>query len=343
MRTTEHDTPRKHARSRRGRRGTVAVATAAAAAGAIAVGALTLPTGTDRTAETVAAAEPRAAEEAPQGWASENGGTTGGAGGETVAVSSASAFLDALDQDGPKVIEVSGTIELSGMNRVPSDTTIIGTDGAEITGGGLDVNAADNVIIRDIAFSGWDDDAINVQEGSTNVWVDHNSFTGGYDGAVDVKRESDFVTVSWNHFFDHGKTMLLGHSDGHTEDAGHLRVSYHHNYFDGTDTRHPRVRFGNPVHVYNNYYRDNEYGVASTMGAGVLVEGNYFEGVEDPTHTGYASSDIGAVEERGNVYDGSGEPEVGGGTVEAIPYDYSLDPAEDIPAIVSAGAGPGNV
>ena len=343
MRTTEHDTPRSHARSRRGKRGTVAVATAAAAAaGAVALGVLTLPGGNDQ-AETVAADEPRAAEEAPQGWAGENGGTTGGAGGETVPVSDSGAFLSALDQDGPQIIEVSGTIDLSGMNSVPSDTTIIGTDGAQITGGGLNISGSDNVIVRNIAFSGWDDDAINVQEGSTNVWVDHNSFSSGYDGAVDVKRESDFVTVSWNHFSDHGKTMLLGHSDGHTEDAGHLRVSYHHNYFDGTDTRHPRVRFGNPVHVYNNYYRGNEYGVASTMGAGVLVEGNYFEDVEDPTHTGYASSDIGAIEESGNVYDGSGEPEVGGGSVEAIPYDYSLDPAEDIPSIVSAGAGPGNI
>ena len=99
----------------------------------------------------------------------------------------------------------------------------------------------------------------------TNVWVDHNSFTNGYDGAVDIKRGSDFVTVSWNRIFGHDKSMLLGHTDDNaSQDVGHLRVTYHHNWFDGSGTRHPRVRFGNPVHVYNNYYFNNEYGVAST-------------------------------------------------------------------------------
>ncbi|MFJ9555902.1 polysaccharide lyase family 1 protein [Nocardiopsis sp. NPDC101807] len=285
-----------------------------------------------------------AAAGSPQGWASQNGGTTGGEGGDTVTVSSGSEFLDALEGDGPQVIQVSGSIDISGMNDVPSDTTIIGLDGAEITGGGLDISGVSNVIVQNIAFSGWDDDAVNIQEGSTNIWIDHNSFTDGYDGAVDTKRESDFVTVSWNHFFDHEKTSLVGHSDGHTEDEGHLRVTFHHNFYDGTGSRHPRVRFGNPVHVFNNYYLDNaEYGVASTMGGGVLVEGNYFEGVDNPTHTGYADSDIGAVEERDNVYDGSGEPETGGGDVAAIPYAYDLDPAEDVPSIVRGGAGPGNI
>ena len=85
--------------------------------------------------------------------------------------------------------------------------------------------------------------------------------------------------------------MLLGHSDDNaSQDIGHLRVTYHHNWFDGSGTRHPRVRFGNPVHVYNNYYFNNEYGVASTMDAGVLVEGNYFENVDGPTLVGYADS-----------------------------------------------------
>jgi pectate lyase len=32
-----------------------------------------------------------------------------------------------------------------------------------------------------------------------------------------------------------------------------LRVTYYANWFDGTTQRHPRVRFGNPVHVVNNY------------------------------------------------------------------------------------------
>ncbi len=278
----------------------------------------------------------------PTGWATENGGTTGGADGETVTVSSGDELAEQMADDSALTIEVEGSVELDGMNDVTSDTTVIGAgSSATITGGGIDVDGASNVIIQNLNFADWGDDALNVQEGSTNVWIDHNSFTNGDDGAVDIKRESDFVTVSWNHVFDHSKSMLLGHSDDHTDDSGHLRVTYHHNFFDGSDSRHPRVRFGETVHVFNNYYRDNaEYGVASTMGAGVLVEGNYFENVDNPTHVGYADFDPGRVVADNNVVDGSGEPETDG-DVAPVPYDYSLDAPEEIPSIVAEGAGPG--
>ena len=333
---------RKTKQTKRSRTTPVVIA-AAAGAGALALGLQALPSDTEN-AESVGSQDPAPTQDGPIGWASENGGTTGGADGDTVTVDDEDGLLDALEDDSPLTIEIDGAIELSGMNQVASDTTIIGLDDAEITGGGFNLSGVDNVIIRNIAFADWDDDAVNVEEGSTNVWVDHNSFTNGYDGTVDIKRESDYVTVSWNHFFDHNKTSLIGHSDGHTEDEGHLRATYHHNYFDGTNTRHPRVRYGNPVHVFNNYYRDNaEYGVASTMGGGVLVEGNYFEEVDHPTHTGYADSDIGAIEADNNVLDDSGEPETGGGDVESIPYDYSIDTPEDIPDLVTDGVGPGNL
>ena len=84
---------------------------------------------------------------------------------------------------------------------------------------------------------------------------------------------------------------------------GHLRVSYHHNWFDGSNQRHPRVRFGNPVHVYNNYYNNvGGYGVASTEGAGVLVEGNYFENTDDPYHLGEGDSGPGTLVARNNTF-----------------------------------------
>jgi pectate lyase len=313
----------------------------AAGLGAVALGT---------TAVLVAATLPSAADDyvplvgSPVGWAGQNGGTTGGAGGDTVRVSDADELTEAMASDGALVIEVEGTIELSGMNDVTSDKTVIGVgSNASITGGGIDVDSAHNVIIQNIAFADWDDDAINVQDGSTNVWIDHNSFTGGNDGATDVKRESDFVTISWNHYFDHSKTALLGHSDGHTADIGNLRVSYHHNFFDGTDSRHPRVRFGNQVHVFNNYFLDNsEYGVASTMDAGVIVEGNYFENVDNPTHVGYADSDPGRLVERNNIYDNSGAPEAEG-SVANVPYPFSLTPPANVPSVVRNGAGPGNI
>ncbi|MDT0441235.1 pectate lyase family protein [Streptomyces johnsoniae] len=284
------------------------------------------------------ASAPAPSAEGLVGWATENGGTTGGAGGGTVTVGSAGELTDALTQSGPLVIEVSGTINLSGMNDVGSDKTIVGVGGATITGGGFDINGQSNVIIQNLTFDDWDDDAINVQESSTNIWIDHNTFGTGSDGAVDIKRESDFITVSWNHLDGSDKSMLLGHSDSHTEDQGHLRVTYHHNWFDGSETRHPRVRFGDPVHVFNNYYYDNEYGVASTEGAGVLVEGNYFENCEDPALVGYAGSDPGDLVARDNHLVGSGEIQTAG-SVADIPYAYSLDSATSVKDIVTGGAG----
>jgi pectate lyase len=273
------------------------------------------------------------------GWATQNGGTNGGEGGSTVTVNSADALIDALEQDGALTIQVSGTITLSDMADVTSDKTVVGTGGATIAGSGLNVSEAHDVIIQNLNFRDWDDDAINVQY-STNVWIDHNSFTNGADGAVDIKRASDFVTVSWNHFFNHDKTMLLGHDDGNaSEDVGHLRVTYHHNWFDGTNSRHPRVRFGNPVHVFNNYYGSiGDYGVASTMDAGVLVESNFFENTEDPFHLAEGDSDPGSLVARNNhlVNSGSGQT---GGSVASIPYSYSADPADQVKSIVTGGAG----
>ncbi|GIH10557.1 hypothetical protein Rhe02_86240 [Rhizocola hellebori] len=279
------------------------------------------------------------------GWATVNGSTTGGGNASPVTVTSASALLSAISGSGAAVIRVQGTITLSGMNNVGSNKTIIGVgSNATIVGGGLNLSSVSNVIIRNINFRDWDDDAINLQEGANHVWIDHNSFTNGFDGAVDIKRASDYVTVSWNHTFGHDKTMLLGHSDDNgSQDIGHLRVTYHHNWFDGSGTRHPRVRFGNPVHVFNNYYFNNEYGVASTCNAGVLVEGNYFENVDGPTFVGYADSPDGAILQRNNFFVGSGTPENGGGTVNSIPYSYSLASASSVKATVMAGAGTGRI
>ncbi|MEV4490703.1 right-handed parallel beta-helix repeat-containing protein [Micromonospora coxensis] len=275
------------------------------------------------------------------GWATQNGGTTGGAGGATVTVSDGQALADALESSSPLVIRVTGSLTMPDkMNDVRSNKTVLGVGGATLDNG-LNVSGARNVVIRNLTFRGWDDDAINVQN-STNVWIDHNTFDGGYDGAVDIKRASDFVTVSWNRVTNHTKSMLLGHDDGFTDDIGHLRVTYHHNWFDGSRERHPRVRFGDPVHVFNNYYRGADYGVASTMGAGVLVEGNHFEDVTRPTAVGYAESGPGDLVQRNNLFVNSGAPE-SAGDVAPIPYQYTIDPVGGVKAAVTAGAGAGHL
>jgi pectate lyase len=259
-------------------------------------------------------------------------------GGTSVTVSSASALTDYISRSGQYTIYVSGTISLSGMNDVASNKAIIGVGtNARITGGGLDIDGASNVVVQNITFQGSSDDAINVQDGSTNVWINHCSFGSCSDGQVDIKRESDYVTVSWCHFYNHDHCCLLGHSNSYTDDIGHLRVTYHHNFFEG-EGRNPRVRFSALCHVYNNYYNGCDYGVASTMDAEVLVEGNYFRNVDDPCLVGYGSSSDGDLVQRNNVFVNSGSPETSG-SVPSPPYSYSLDNASSIPSIVSSGAG----
>jgi pectate lyase len=234
------------------------------------------------------------------------------------------------------------------MITVVADKSIIGVGPtAEITGGGLQMGSTtrpgNNVIVRNIRFSDASDDSISVTNNAHHVWIDHNEFLPGSDGSLDIKRKSTYVTVSWNHFRGTDKSMLLGHSDSYTADVGYLKVTYHHNFFDGANQRHPRARFGDPVHVYNNYYRDiGLYGIASTQNAGVLAEGNYFENVPFPCHSvsGYADSDPGRLVQRANVFVNSGVCEAGGTVAEpSAYYSYRLDAASSVPAAVVAGAG----
>jgi pectate lyase len=287
---------------------------------------------------TTAAATDVGALQSVVGWASLNGGVSGGS--EQVDVSSADEFLSAIGEGG-LIVRLNGSIAISGMNDVASDTTIVGASGARITGGGLDVSGQSNVIITNLTFDDWDDDAVNVQQSSTNIWIHRNTFGVGNDGCVDVKRGSDFVTVAWNRFDGHDKNMLLGHSDDNADqDEGHLRVTYHHNFFNGTNQRNPRVRFGEQVHVFNNYYKDvGSYGIATTEDAGVIVEANYFENVEEPTHIGEGSSSDGRLVEFDNVLDNSGEILTNGSVNTDLPYGYSADDAQQIPGIVEGGAG----
>ncbi|WP_241266559.1 pectate lyase family protein [Streptomyces scabichelini] len=310
------------------------------AAGTAAVLAVTAAT-TANGAPAEPAGDQAAAAAGPIGFGA---GTTGGAGGSTVTVSNASAFTSAVQSSSPTIVKVNGTISLSGMTKVASNKTIVGVGtSGKITGGGLNVSKVNNVIIQNLALSGSGDDAINV-EYAEKVWIDHNDISGAKDGGVDIKRASNNITVSWNRSHDQDKNMLLGHSDDNgSEDSGKLKVTYDHNWFDGTNQRNPRVRFGNPVHVLNNYFSNvGSYGVASTEGAGVLVEGNYFENTEDPFHLGEGDSGPGTLVAKNNHFAGSGSGQAGG-SVASIPYSYTADPASGVKAAVMAGAGVGKI
>jgi pectate lyase len=317
-------------------------------------------------------------ENSPIGWASYNdlgfNGTTGGAGGATYVAKTAAQFIQYAESTtaGPAIVKVVGTIDLAGTRvDISSNKTIVGdtnsTNPPIVRGGTLRIRSnltepADpevhNIIIRNIKIadvpSGGDGDGIAIQYGAHHIWVDHCDFTNCYDGALDITHGCDYVTVSWNHFYAHSKTCLLGHDNGNAaEDTGHLKVTYHHNWFDSTDERHPRVRFSYLTHVFNNYYIakpswPENYAVASTCDAYVLLEGNYFQDYVKQyvySASGYLTySPAGYLCERYNmsvncVANGL-ETNCPASPLEASTfYSYTLDPAANVPTIVTAGSG----
>ena len=146
------------------------------------------------------------------GYASTNGGTTGGRGGATTTVSTLSQFTKAAEASGKRNIVVKGSISGSYKVQVGSDKTIIGAKGSKLSGVGLYIKDQKNVIVRNMKIEKVKDangDAIGVQN-SKNVWIDHcdlsSSLNDGkdtYDGLIDITHGADYVTVSNSYIHDH--------------------------------------------------------------------------------------------------------------------------------------------
>ncbi|KAG8916612.1 hypothetical protein FRC01_002958, partial [Tulasnella sp. 417] len=265
-----------------------------------------------------------------EGYATQNGGTTGGAGGTTVTVSNIADLRTAAAGTTAKIIRLTSIITGDGERvDVGSNTSILGSCGGGITGSGFRVKEGTNVIFRNLKLykSEAPTDLIEIQA-STNVWVDHNEFYSDldhdkdfYDGATDVNHGSDYITVSWNYYHHHYKTSLVGHSDNNgSEDTGHFHVTYHHNYFADLGSRLPSLRFGTG-HIFNNYYLNIITScIDSRDGAQTLIENNVFVNATAPlmttTHGGYANP-------VGNDWGGA-TPELNPGTFTSAPYSYTL-------------------
>ena len=173
----------------------------------------------------------------------------------------------------------------------------IGED-AVIRGFGILCRNVGNVELRNFAVMLCMDDSISVDTDNNTLWI-HNldlfyGSTGGDadqakgDGTVDVKGKSNFVTVSYNHFWDSGKSSLCGMGSEVTSS----HITYHHNWFDHSDSRHPRIRVQS-VHIYNNYFDGNaKYGVGVTLGSSAFVESNYFRNCKHPMMSSKQGSDI---------------------------------------------------
>ena len=192
-------------------------------------------------------------------------------------------------------------------------------DDATLRGFGLLLRNAANVELRNFAIMRCMDDCVSLDTDNKFIWVHHLDFFYGQkgsdadqakgDGTTDIKDDSQYITVAYNHYFDSGKSSLCGMKS----ESGPNYIDYHHNWFDHSDSRHPRVRTMS-VHVWNNYYDGcAKYGVGATTGASVFVESNYFRATKDPMLISQQGTDAkgigtfsgetgGMIKSYGNVY-----------------------------------------
>ena len=284
--------------------------------------------------------------------------------------------------------------------KVGANTTIYGLPNARLVGANLLIQNVDNVIVRNLkledaadCFPSWDPtdgsagnwnsayDLITLT-GATHVWADHNTLSDGnnvdenqplyfgrpyqvHDGALDVIRASDYVTISYNVFQEHDKTMLIGSTNTVGADVGKLRVTVHHNKFANVGQRVPRVRFGQ-VDVYNNYYYlTDEDTYSYSWGAGVYsaiyAENNFLLrsadlALDDFVYDwgGTALTEIGTLTRVGTgpvqavnllaEYNATHDPDLGtdaGWTPTLRPGP--ITPTAQVSAVVNANAGAGKL
>ncbi|KAI3398370.1 hypothetical protein diail_9462 [Diaporthe ilicicola] len=280
------------------------------------------------------------------GYATQNGGTTGGAAGKQTKVSSLGELQTAASADGPAIIIIDGAITGADKVDVASDKTIVGAAGSSVTGVGFRVKDAKNVILRNLKISkvlADNGDAITVQA-SSNVWLDHLDLSSDmdhdkdyYDGLLDVTHGSDYITISNSYLHDHWKASLVGHSDSNAdEDTGHLIVTYANNHFSNINSRGPSFRFGTG-HVYNHYAENSSTGINTRMGAQMLIESAVFTGIEKAIES--ADSETVGYAVVNDVDLGSGTNTVKAGTLKTVPYDYKLLGSASVKASVTSTAG----
>ena len=194
-----------------------------------------------------------------------------------------------------------GDIVIDGNRKYKAGVTLegIGND-AVAYGWGIRLKNISNVEVRNLATMAVDSkegDNIGLQQDNEYIWIHDNDFFYGAaggdsdqakgDGALDCKK-SNYVTMSYNHFYDSGKANLLGNNGG---EVGYL-ITYHHNWYDHSDSRHPRVREYS-AHVYNNYYDGNsKYGIGNTQGGSVFSEANYFRNCKYPMLISMQGTDV---------------------------------------------------
>ncbi len=289
---------------------------------------------------------------APIGWATQNGGTTGGGAATPVTVTTLSALQTQASSSGAKVIYVSGTVGTGVGTRVnvAANKTIIGLPGAKLIGG-FDVKA-NNIIIRNMIVQGPGAvdvngvDCITIDGSSTtNVWIDHCDIYDGQDGNLDISNGANFIAITWCKFYytsassNHQFCNLIGNSDSKTSDRTKLKVTMMYNWWGtGCKERMPRLRFGQ-VHIVNNYFNctGNNHCVRAGKEANLLVESNYFDGVSTPIDL--YQNNFTAVTSRNNTLVSTSGNSAGSGTAFTPPYTLTITPSANVKSLVMGAGG----
>jgi len=213
----------------------------------------------------------------------------------------------------PVAIRIIGQVTLSNLScndmksayaigvKGASQVTFEGIGDDATLNAGVAVFQSSNIEVRNLGFMLWgggkDGDGIALKK-TTGVWIHNNDLFYGAsgsdkdqvkgDGSLDLKDNSQYVTISYNHFWDSGKSSLCGMKS----ESGPNYISYHHNWYDHSDSRHPRLRTMT-IHVYNNYFDGvSKYGVGVTSGGEAFVEGNYFRNCKYPMLISLQGSDM---------------------------------------------------
>jgi pectate lyase len=210
----------------------------------------------------------------------------------------------------PIAFRIIGKVNLSDLDHISSSAeglqikgammnmTFEGVgDDATVYGFGFLLREAESVEFRNFAIMRCLDDAMSLDTNNSHVWIHNMDLFYGKkgsaadqakgDGTVDIKGDSKYVTVAYNRFWDNGKASMCGMKS----ETGENWITYHHNWFDHSDSRMARVRTMS-VHMYNNYYQHNDvYGIGATSGSSIFMESNYFDAVKRPIMSSLQGTD----------------------------------------------------
>lgn len=210
----------------------------------------------------------------------------------------------------PIAFRIIGKVNLSDLDHISSSAeglqikgammnmTFEGVgDDATVYGFGFLLREAESVEFRNFAIMRCLDDAMSLDTKNYHVWIHNMDLFYGKkgsaadqakgDGTVDIKGDSKYVTVAYNRFWDNGKASMCGMKS----ETGENWITYHHNWFDHSDSRMARVRTMS-VHMYNNYYQHNDvYGIGATSGSSIFMESNYFDAVKRPIMSSLQGTD----------------------------------------------------